>query len=144
MKQLLTLFIERLKATEPGRYAVYLVVYLLWGFGMNEFGQWAQIARFENWWQILTCYGLYMIPVSIFLKPYPYWQQYFYALLPMGILEFGGYAFQTSYAYPDNILDQYFGIRNFALAMTLFFGLYIPLGNWAVGKIYGVVVSSRQ
>ena len=144
MKQLLTLFIQRLKVTEPGRYAVYLVLYLLWGYGMNEFGQWAQIARFENWWQIGTCYGLYMVPISIFLRPYPAWQQYLYGLLPMALLEFSGYALQTSYAYPDNILDQWFGSRNFALGMALFFALYFPLGNWAAGRIYGFLVKRES
>ncbi len=44
-------------------------------------------------------------------------------------LEFSGYALQTSYAYGDNILDYFFGIRNFSLAMAIFFALYFPLGN---------------
>jgi len=70
--------------------------------------------------------------------------QYAYGLLAMGLLEFGGYFFKTSYAFPDNIIDQIFGIRNFALGMALFFALYFPLGNWGVGKIYELLYSSKK
>jgi len=54
----------------------------------------------------------------------------------MCLLEFGGYALETSYAYPNNLIDQFFNIRNFSLAMALFFALYFPVGNWVVGKVY--------
>jgi hypothetical protein len=57
----------------------------------------------------------------------------------MGLLEFGGYAMGSSYAYPDNILDQLFGIRNFSLAMSLFFAWYFPLGNALVNWVYGKI-----
>ncbi len=70
--------------------------------------------------------------------------QYAYGLVAMGLLEFGGYFFKTSYAFPDNIIDQIFGIRNFALGMALFFALYFPLGNWGVGKIYELLFSSKK
>ena len=69
--------------------------------------------------------------------------QYAYGLIAMGLLEFIGYALETSYAYPDNILDTYFGPRNFSLAMTLFFAWYFPLGNWVVGKIYQLLFKTK-
>jgi hypothetical protein len=117
-------------------YLIYLAIYIPWGFGMDAFGSWAEIAKFNNWWQVFTCYGLYMIPISILLKDKPFIEQYAFGLVAMGLLEFGGYHFETSYAYPDNIIEQFFGIRNFALAMALFFGLYFPLGNWIVSTVY--------
>lgn len=115
---------------------VYCVIYFTWGMGMDWFGEYVQIAKFTYWWQVITCYILYMVPISLLLRGLPFHMQYAYGLVAMGLLEFGGYALQTSYAYPDNIVDQFFNIRNFSLGMALFFALYFPLGNWLVGKIY--------
>lgn len=117
----------------------YCLVYFLWGFGMNWFGVQMEIAKFTFWWQMITCYILYMVPISLVLRGLPFHMQYAYGLIAMGLLEFGGYALQTSYAYPNNILDQLFNIRNFSLGMALFFALYFPLGNWGVGKIYNML-----
>ena len=124
------------KDTPLSLYFIYVAVYIPWGFGMNAFGAWAEIAKFNDWWQVFTCYGLYMIPISILLKGRPFFVQYAYGLVAMGLLEFGGFYFETSYAYTNNIIEQIFGIRNFTLAMALFFGLYFPIGNWVVGVIY--------
>jgi hypothetical protein len=129
-------FLKPLKEAPLSLYLIYLVVYIPWGFGMDAFGTWAEIAKFNNWWQVLTCYGIYMIPISIILKGRPFLEQYAYGFVAMGLLEFGGYYFETSYAYPNNSMEQFFGIRNFALGMALFFGLYFPFGNWVVGLIY--------
>ncbi|WP_430908034.1 hypothetical protein [Maribacter sp. 2-571] len=123
---------------------VYAVLYFLWGMGMDWFGTQVEIARFTYWWQVITVYLLYMIPISLLLRKLPFHAQYAYGLIAMGLLEFGGYALQSSYAYPDNLLDQFFGIRNFSLGMALFFALYFPMGNWAAAKIYGIVFSNKK
>jgi len=115
----------------------YCLVYFLWGLGMNWFGTQMEIAKFTYWWQVFTCYILYMVPISLLLRGLPFHTQYAYGLIAMCLLEFGGYALETSYAYPDNILEQIVGQRSFGLAMALFFALYFPAGNWLVGKIYG-------
>jgi len=115
----------------------YCIVYFLWGLGMNKFGQVAEIAKFTYWWQVITVYVLYMVPISLLLRGLPFHAQYAYGLIAMGLLEFGGYALQSSYAYPDNLVDQFFTIRNFSLGMALFFALYFPLGNMLVTWIYG-------
>lgn len=117
-------------------WLTYCAVYFLWGLIMNWFGQQVEIARFAFWWQVITCYILYMVPISLLLRGLPFHQQYAYGLIAMGLLEFGGYALQTSYAYPNNILDQLFSIRNFSLGMALFFALYFPLGNKLVAFIH--------
>ena len=114
----------------------YVIVYFLWGMLMNWFGMQVGIAKFTYWWQVVTCYILYMVPISLLLRGLPIHAQYAYGLVAMGLLEFGGYALKTSYAYPNNLLDQLFNERNFSLAMALFFALYFPVGNWAVEKIY--------
>ena len=117
----------------------YVVIYLIAGTIMNYVGAQLEIAKFTHWWQILTCYGLYMIPISLLLRGLPFHMQYAYGLIAMGLLEFGGYALESSYAYPDNLIDQIFNPRNFSLAMALFFAVYFPLGNLLVEKIYGLI-----
>lgn len=114
----------------------YILVYLSAGFIMDKVGATLEIARFNYWWQVITVYGIYMIPISLFLRGQPFHTQYAYGLIAMAILEFGGYAFESSYAYPNNVLDQLFNIRNFSLGMALFFALYFPLGNSLVKFIY--------
>ncbi|AYN68122.1 hypothetical protein D1013_12440 [Euzebyella marina] len=123
--------------------AIYCVVYFLWGLLMNWFGAAVEIAKFTYWWQVITCYILYMVPISLLLRNLPFHMQYAYGLIAMGILEFAGYGLETSYAYPNNLLDQFFGIRNFSLGMALFFALYFPVGNWVVGKIYHSIFKGK-
>ena len=121
----------------------YVLVYISAGFIMDKVGAYLEIARFTYWWQVLTVYGLYMIPISLVLRGMPFHRQYAYGLIAMGILEFGGYALESSYAYPDNILDRFFNIRNFSLGMALFFAVYFPLGNSLVQFIYKSVFKSE-
>lgn len=135
--------LKPLREAQLSLYLIYLAVYIPWGFGMDAFGTWAEIAKFNNWWQVFTCYGLYMIPISILLRGKSFFDQYAYGLVAMGLLEFGGYYFESSYAYPNNIIEQLFGIRNFALGMALFFGLYFPFGNWLVNKLYHLFIPSK-
>lgn len=115
---------------------IYCIVYLIWGTFMNWFGAEVEIAKFTYWWQVFSCYILYMVPISLLLRNLPMHTQYAYGLVAMCFLEFGGYALETSYAFPNNILDRLFGERNFALVMALIFALYFPIGNWGVQKIY--------
>lgn len=122
---------------------VYCTVYFLWGLGMNWLGIQLELAKFTFWWQVITCYIFYMVPISLLLRGLPFHSQYAYGLIAMGLLEFGGYAMGTSFAYPNNVLDQFFGERTFALGMALFFGLYFPLGNWAVGKLYASIFQKQ-
>ena len=140
---MLTNAFKKLKEVPFSLYIVYFIVYIAWGFAMNYFGTWAEIAKFNNWWQVFSCYGLYMIPISVLLKGKPFIEQYAYGLVAMGLLEFSGYYFETSYAYPNNIIEQTFGIRNFALAMALFFALYFPVGNIVVEKLHQLFFKKR-
>lgn len=121
----------------------YVIIYFCWGIAMNYFGAWAQIAKFTYWWQVITCYILFMVPVSLILRNLPFHAQYAYGLVAMGLCEFGGYAIRSSYAYPDNILDKFFSPQNFSLGMALFFALYFPVGNWGVGKIHAMLFKKQ-
>jgi len=129
---------------DPKLILVYIVIYFTWGLVMNYIGTKSEIARFSHWWQVFTVYLVYMIPISLLLKGLPFHRQYAYGLVAMGFLEFSGYALSTSYAYTDNLLDRLFTIRNFSLAMALFFALYFPLGNWAVHKIYRFLFDAEK
>jgi len=126
-------------AVDKRLIALYIVIYFIWGMCMDKFGATIEIARFTYWWQVITCYIFYMVPISLLLRKLPFHAQYAYGLVTMGLLEFGGYALGSSYAYPNNLLDQLFSPQNFALGMALFFALYYPAGNWFVGKVYKLI-----
>ncbi len=144
MKEILTRNIKKIKNTPKTLLLTYILIYFFWGLAMNRFGAEMEIARFTYWWQVITCYILYMVPISIILKDYKFMDQYAYGLVAMGILEFLGYWLQTSYAYPNNILDQAFNPQNFSLGMALFFALYFPAGNWLVAKLHGVIFKNNK
>ena len=118
-------------------WLTYAAIYIPIGFVMNEVGRLLLIAEFANWWQVLTCYGLYLIPASLMARHTGWFDQYLWGLLALALLEVGGYSFGTSIAHPGNLLDQIFTERNFALCMTIFFASYIPAGNYLVGRVYG-------
>ncbi|GAA3522861.1 hypothetical protein GCM10022393_41950 [Aquimarina addita] len=139
MKKFITTSLKTLSETPKKLVLVYILVYFLWGLGMNEFGTQMEIARFSHWWQVITCYIFYMIPISLLLRKYDFFNQYAYGLVAMGILEFMGYWLQTSYVYPNNIIEQLFNPQNLSLGMALFFALYFPAGNWLVAKIYKLI-----
>jgi len=139
MKEIINKHVLTLQKTSKTLLLTYIVIYFSWGLGMNFFGAHVEIAKFTYWWQVITCYILYMVPISILLRPYSFFDQYAYGLVAMGILEFLGYWLQTSYAYPNNILDQLFNPQNFSLGMALFFALYFPAGNWLVTKIHKLI-----
>ncbi len=136
MKEVLINNLNKLKNAPGTLILTYVIIYFFWGLGMNRFGSEMEIARFTYWWQVITCYILYMVPISIVLRGYKFFDQYAYGLVAMGILEFMGYWLQTSYVYSDNILDQFFNPQNFSLGMALFFALYFPAGNWLVAKVH--------
>ncbi len=144
MKELLIEKANKLRSTPRTLIFIYIIIYFLWGLGMNRFGAEMEIARFSHWWQVITCYILYMVPISILLKDYKFFDQYAYGLVAMGILEFLGYWLQTSYAYPNNSLDQLFNPQNFSLGMALFFALYFPAGNWLISKVHGIIYSKKK
>ncbi|MAP53320.1 hypothetical protein [Altibacter sp.] len=143
MKDAFMQMYRKVRLVEKTRVYIYIVVYLVWGVLMNYIGILTEIAKFTHWWQIIPTYIFYMVPISIVLKEYSFFTQYAYGLVAMGILEFGGYAFQTSYIYPNNILDRTFGPHVFALGMALFFALYFPLGNTIVHKIYSRIIDKK-
>jgi hypothetical protein len=127
-------FFQNIAATKR-QYLLYLTFYLGWGLVMNALGHWLELARFVYWWQVGTCYLLYLLPISLLVRRQSAFQQYLYGLLALAPLEIMGYALGTSYAYPNNIIDRILGERNFTLAMVVFFGASLPFGNKVVAAI---------
>jgi hypothetical protein len=127
-------FFQNIAATKR-QYQIYIAFYLSWGLVMNAIGHWLEIAHFVYWFQVGTCYLLYLLPASLLVRRHSIFQQYLYGLLTLAPLEIVGYSLGTSYAYPDNIIDRIFGERNFSLAMTVFFGASLAIGNKAVAAI---------
>lgn len=128
--------IHKLRSVERGRLLIYILLYFGWGILMHHVGQWLEIAKFTFWWQVISTYIFYMVPISILLRGYSFFTQYAYGLVAMAVLEFGGYALGSSYIYPDNILEKWFTPHTFALGMAMFFALYFPVGNWVVNRIF--------
>ena len=121
--------IERLVNTPTHTWLKYMLVYCSIGFVMNAFGTAMEIARFANWWQVITCYGFYLVPASILVRHLSYKEQYLCGLAFLAVLELGGYSFGTSIPFDNNIIDVLFTERNFSLVMTIFFATYLPAGN---------------
>ncbi|MEL6653634.1 MAG: hypothetical protein AAFQ87_22800, partial [Bacteroidota bacterium] len=60
---------------------IYVILYFSWGLGMHYFGAWVEIARFTYWWQVISVYILYMVPISLILREFHWFQQYAYGLV---------------------------------------------------------------
>lgn len=125
----------RLLKTDPTTYLIYILLYLPTGFLMNGLGHFFKIGEYAYWWQVLTCYGLYLIPASLLVRRRSYFDQYLSGLLIIAILELPAYSLGTSIAYDHSILDRYLTPRNYTLFMTVFFAAFIPLGNWTAAKV---------
>lgn len=134
-------WLGRALAARPRQYALYAGLYLGAGLVMNAIGKWLQIAEFLHWWQVITCYVLYLVPASLLVRRHSLFDQYLRGLLTLAPLELLGYAFGTSRAYDDNVIDQVFGARNFTLAMVVFFAATLPAGNaavrWLEARLFG-------
>jgi len=134
----------KLRSTPRETIWIYILLYFFVGLLMNQVGHWLEIARFTYWWQVISTYVLYMVPISILIRKLPFFTQYAYGLVAMALLEFGGYALGTSYIYPDNIIEQWFGPHVFALGMSLFFALYFPVLNKLVALIHRLINGANK
>lgn len=123
---------------------LYGTIYFVAGLIMNSIGKLAHIAEFGHWWQVFTCYVLYLVPMSLLVRNKSLWDQYLFGLWALALLELVGYSLGTSIAHPGNILDQILGERNFTLAMTVFFATYIPGGNLLVAFAQRVVFGEEE
>ena len=120
--------VSRLKAT-PKEITLYIILFLATGFAMNALGKKLQIAWFANWWQVVTCYGVYLIPCALFIRNLSFFQQYLHGLFFLALLEFPAYAIGSSVIAENNYIDIVFSRANFTLFMVIFFAAYLPLAN---------------
>ncbi len=111
--------------------AAYLPVALVLGLCMNGLGHLLCIAYFKHWWQVVTCYWGYVVPVALLIRTRSAWDQLAWGVVAMVPLELAGYGFGTSVACPGNAVETLFGPRNFSLVMIAICG---PL-PWLVNAI---------
>ncbi len=144
---LLRRLLPRLAATQR-QYLLYMAVYLVWGLISNSIGKLFAIAAFLHWWQVFTCYVVYLVPVSLLLRHHTRLEQYVYGVLALAPLELVGYSIGSSIAYDGNVIDMILGPRNFTLAMCVFFGIIPPVGNglvaWIEARCFGAAEVDQQ
>ncbi|HEV7670823.1 MAG TPA: hypothetical protein VGS22_20065 [Thermoanaerobaculia bacterium] len=121
----------------------YLPVALVLGLTMNALGHLLCIAYFTYWWQVVTCYWGYVVPVAILLRRRSALDQLAWGVVAMVPLELAGYGLGTSLPCPGNAIEAIFGIRNFSLAMVVICGVLPWLLNALVGGI-SRVTSSKE
>ena len=85
------------RLTVPTRtWALYVALYLVTGLVMNSVGHLFEIAWFGHWWQVATCYGLYLVPASLLCRHRTLFDQLVCGLLILAPLELLGFAFGTT------------------------------------------------
>jgi hypothetical protein len=93
------------------------------------------VAAFLHDWQVLTIYGLYLVPLSILLRKRPWHTQYAYAVAAIAPIDVVGFAIGTSIVYPGNFIEHLFGPQSFTLVFVLG-AAWIPLaGNFVVSRL---------
>ena len=135
MQEFLDHVLERL-TVDPKILGVYLVLYWIAGFANDQLGRSLKIAWFPRRWHVLTCYGLYMVPASLYVRGMAPFDQYLYGLFFLSILEFTGYIFKRASIHPGpTIWDKVFQRANLSLGMVIYFAAYLPVGNALVANI---------
>ena len=120
-------------------WIIYLVTYLIVGGILQLSAPFMRIARFAYDWQVITLYGLYLVPLSVLLRGRPWHMQYAYALVAIAPIDILGFSLHTSLAYPNNFFDSVVGERNFTLTFVVL-ASWIPFcGNVVVEAITGRV-----
>ena len=125
----------QLSATPRSLWLIYIVVYLAVGTVLQSTAPYTRVARFAYGWQVITLYGLYLVPLSALLRGRPWHMQYAYAIMAIAPIDVMGFTLQTSVAYPNNFIDAVFGERNFTLTFVMI-ASWIPYsGNVVVEAI---------
>lgn len=117
--------------------AVYLPVAVVVGSCMNGLGHLLCIAYFKHWWQVVTCYWGYVVPVALSIRRRSAWDQIAWGVVSMVPLELTGYGLGTSVPCPGNVIEALLGPRNFSLAMIVICGPLPWLLNALVARLRG-------
>jgi hypothetical protein len=133
---MLSTLIARL-AVPRRELSLYVGVFLALGIAMNSAGKILQIAEFLHWWQVGTCYLLYLLPLALWLRTSPVVMQFVWSVMALIPLELGGYAMGTSRPIPDNVIERIMGPHNFTLVMVLVGACMPVLGNAIVQRLKG-------
>ncbi len=127
--------LSRWRETPLRTWILYAILYATVGLMNQRLGQHWHIAEFRHDWQVLTCYVLYLVPWSLAVRRFGPADQFVWGMLCLALIEIPGYAIGSSIAHPGNLLDQWFGERNFTLLMTVGFAAFLPAGNLVVARL---------
>jgi hypothetical protein len=139
----LSSLLSTLRRTPRRIWILYLVVYCSAGGVLQAASPRLQIAAFYHDWQVLTLYGLFLVPLSILLRGRPWHVQYAYAVTAIAPVDIGGFALGTSIAYPNNIIERAFGPLSFTLVFVILAGWMPLLGNLLVARLEGWLFNHR-
>ncbi len=123
---------------------LYLPVALALGLAMNALGHLLCLAYFKYWWQVVTCYWEYVVPVALLLRSRSVIDQLGWGTVSMIPLELAGYGLGTSLPCPGNVIEAMLGVRNFSLAMVVICGALPWVLNTLVGRIAREATSVRR
>lgn len=121
----------------------YLPVALALGMAMNALGHLLCLAYFKYWWQVVTCYWGYVVPVALLLRRRSTVNQLGWGTVSMIPLELVGYGLGTSLPCPGNAIETILGVRNFSLAMVVICGVLPWVLNGLVGQTARSLASLR-
>ena len=119
----------------PPDLPLYLLVSLFLGLAMNALGHVLCIAHFRFWWQVVTCYWGFVVPVALLVRRRSAWDQLAWGLAAMIPLELVGYGLGTSVACEGNLVDRVLGPHDFALFMVAIAGPIPWLLNSIVARL---------
>jgi len=122
----------------------YLPVALALGVTMNALGHLLCLAYFKHWWQVVTCYWGYVVPVALLVRRRSTVDQLGWGIVSMIPLELAGYGLGTSLPCPGNAIEAIFGVRNFSLAMVVICGVLPWVLNGLVGRIAGLPTVGKE
>ena len=135
---------KRIGDTSLQMWITYFVCYLFVGTVLQLSAPYLRIARFANDWQVISLYGMFLVPLSVLLRGRPWHTQYAYALVAIAPIDIAGFALKTSLAYPNNLLDYVVGERNFTLTFVVL-ASWIPFcGNFVVESINGKLLARHK
>jgi hypothetical protein len=132
-----------LRETPRAFWPIYLVTYLAFGAVLQFTAPYTQIARFAHDWQVVTLYGLYLVPLSALLRGRKWHMQYAYAIMTIAPVDIIGFMFHTSIAYPNNFIDAIVGERNFTMTFVLI-AAWIPYVGNVVVEVIAQALGSHE
>jgi hypothetical protein len=122
---------------------LYFVVYVGAGGALQLAAPYLKVAAFLHNWQVLSLYGLFLVPLSILLRGRSWHSQYAYSVVAIAPVDIVGFAIGTSVAYPGNFIERVVGPRSFTLTFVVIAGWIPVAGNIVVSWFEGLLFERK-